>query len=1036
MKKINSFWIFLLTMLVTSFSASALKLTFQWDIPGSVIIRTGSISGDLVELEPGATSYTVTTEGNTSIPYIYFFPAEGYVLTTMELPNGQTASPSTNSTYGQFWGRNYTSGFMSGWGDNPIVKVGCKVLERNDVLNINVENGANCIQAVFSGLNYEPELHDGMNTVHFDAEVEKSLTLSWINGATDFYSLTLNGTRITTKPYSWSSYCTLDNLCNGDNIVIRVFENDSDVPEDVTLNIILPEGLENCIMNVRNWSNSTFMELENNSLTVAKGTDLALNFNDGYTFTKFMLGDQDITSNYSEMSNRLRFILNETADLEIFGAPTAYDNVNYTAYVMNPEGVNLYLGRYRQNPADLSGGEDVSEDIEVQGFTLTSVATKSYSLEVSEESPIIYVAPKDGWFIATVQAKEDNNFEIINNVSPEYPTFYVIALPLENNASMRVNVTGNKALLLSGNAALATTWDNPEQSFGVSEGENTVNFNKDYNVPFSLRPLELFNNFEVYLDGAKLTVDEESGAASIAPYTGPDKSSVVTVYANGTSTGKIVTTNVTCEGTTATAFYGGALTYTIPLGKDTKYLQGTPTTIVPVSADCSITLNGNLVHGMKEDGTFLDGLNEEGQYVFSPDYANANVVVKVSKVVPISVNPASGSTLPKISEIKVEIPMLDSDNMMNTTPEALAGISIAKKDGSIVETSFELGEVGMNSDYTAFSYPLILETPITVADDYVVTIPEGTFFESAWDDASESFVKVENGFVNMALTAEYTVDPTAKSPIENIIVLPADGSALSKLAVVYVNFPDFGQYDMSLQCADGAQALFSNGTKEIRAEIYPNWGTEPFRSFMIMIYDEDYNEAPITEAGTWTMSIPAGMFRCGSEASPAIEAVYEIGADYPPYPIIPTPGTVTTDLSKFTITFVGAESSDYVLTEGGIILTGDNFESASSDVKATDESNQFEILFQMLPSEAGEYTLTIPAGAFKVNDMDCEEITATYTYRPGSDSGVNGIAMSTDGLYNVVGIDGSVIFNGVTVDKVKTLPRGLYIINGRKVIVK
>lgn len=990
MKKINSLGLVLLMVLCTGFSASALKVTFQWDIPGSVSIRSGSLSGDVVELEPGATTYTVVTEGTTSIPYTYFFPAEGYVLTTVELPNGQKQNPSSNPSYGQYWGRNFTSGYMSGWGEDPVVKVGCKKLERNDVLTIDIENGAKCVSAVFGNLGYTPELHDGVNTVRFDAAVENSMTFSWINGASDFYSMTLNGNKVTTKPYDWSTYVTLSDLKNNDKIVIRVYENADDVPEDVVLTVDLPEGLKDCVASVRNWSNNTFIDIEDGQLKLPKGTDIGFNFNSGYTFTKFTLGSEDISDKYNASQNRLRFVVNETATLRIEGAPTVYDTVEFNAYVMNPEGVELKIGKYTAEPTALVDGETVTADVELNGYTFAAAGSKLFRLAVPENTPYVYVAPKDGWFISTVQAKENGSFGEINSAGEGTETFYVIAEPLKNTANMKVQVTGNKTLRFAGSTAKSASWDNPEQSFSVKEGDNTVAFCPGYNSPFSLRCIEAIDNFEVYLDGFKLTLDEEFGNYSIAPYAGSDKESVVTVFANGTSTGKIVTTTVTCEGIDATATYGGALTYPIAVGNEdgTKYLRNTPTTITPASPNCTITLNGTLVYGTDEDGNQVGSLTEDGSFVFTPTTATADVVVKASNLVKIlAIDPADGSVVKTLSSVKLTVPSIGDENMLNTSNEVIAGIKVTKADGTAVEETFELGEPGMDATYTNYVFPVIFSNPIVDAGEYTITIPEGVFYETAWNDAAGDFVKVDGGFVTASLKATVTVDPAMKAPIENFVITPASGSALKSLGVVYVDFPDFGPYDMALQLGDEAVATFTNGSETRTAEINQNWSAGDCRSFMIVLMNEDYEDDPITTEGEWKLSIPAGAFKCEGESSPVMEAEYKIGQDFPAYPITPTPGAVTGNLSMFTISFPGAESTACsedasFIYSNPIRLEGENFSAETTFVSETNNANEYKIEFATLPSVAGMYTLTIPAGWFKVNDVDSEEVSASFMYEP------------------------------------------------------
>ncbi|MCM1067120.1 MAG: hypothetical protein NC418_06070 [Muribaculaceae bacterium] len=979
MKNFRSLWLLLLA-LCTGLSASALKVSFAWDIPGSVIIKQGSsiTTAVSVDIPADATSFTAETEGTTTIPYTYIFPAEGYVLTGVELPNGTKPAINFNESYGgQYWGRNYTSGFIKDWGSDPVVKISCEKLVRNDSFTIEIENGAKCVSASLSGLGQKPTLSDGLNTIHFNPALESDLTLAWVNGATDFFSLTRGGEAVTTKKFTFSSNCTLSAIQPGEKIVIRVFENDEQAPADVTLTVDFAEGLEDCLNNICDWSNSVFTSLTDGKITVSSGTDLQFNFKEDYTFTKFTLGADDITSSFNSSNRSLRFKVTADCTLKVEGAPTAYDDVEFTAYVMNPQGVNLYQGQYQANPADLSAGEALTADVELSDFTLTAADSRRFRLAVSAKKPYVYIAPKEGWFIATVQAKEGAKFEPISSAGPDYTTFYVIALPLENSAKLDVNVTGGRALKLSPNAALSNSWDNPSSTFSIKEGASTIDFNPLYHAPFSLRPLESFNNFEAYLDGKKLVADD-NGNYEVAPYTGADKASVLTVFADGTSTGKINTTTVTANGLSAEASFG-ALAHPIVIGTATKYLSGTVTTVKPEHKDCAITLNGTLVHGIADDGSRINGLNEAGEYVFTPTGTKSTVVITAQKFASITdIKPADGATVKALSSLSLTIPVISDEQMIFSSDEALAGITVTDSNGDAVSINPSLGEIGMNEDYTAYVYPVNFGSAVTEAGTYTVVIPEGTFYEVQWDDAAGDFVKVDGGFVTPATTLTYTVDPAMKSKLENFYLTPASGTAVKSLRVVYVNFPDFTAYDMTLQADDEPAITFTKGDVTVNCMFGPNWDSSDFRSFMIVPCDADYNETPLTADGTWTLTIPEGTFVHEGELSKAIEATFTIGADLPAYPISPVPGSVTGNLSKLTINFPGAYSVEYA--DKAITLEGADFTTATTFVSGT--GTEFYIQFGTLPTVAGDYTVTIPEGAFTIDGEPSEAVSATFTYEP------------------------------------------------------
>ena len=119
-----------------------------------------------------------------------------------------------------------------------------------------------------------------------------------------------------------------------------------------------------------------------------------------------------------------------------------------------------------------------------------------------------------------------------------------------------------------------------------------------------------------------------------------------------------------------------------------------------------------------------------------------------------------------------------------------------------------------------------------------------------------------------------------------------------------------------VQIRDELGASFSNGSKSYSCMIGYDWENYKARGFMVIPCDDDYNEAVLTEEGTWTLTLPAGTFFYDGEESQEITATFNIGADFPAYPITPAPGQVTTNLSEFTISFIGAYEAEYSTLRG------------------------------------------------------------------------------------------------------------------------
>ena len=103
MKKYLFSGVLFLMALLTALPASAFKVTFAWETPGSVKLRIGSMTADLVELAPDQTSFTYDSDNYTNVFSIYAFPAEGYILKPTVNHKGAALRPSSNPTYGQYY---------------------------------------------------------------------------------------------------------------------------------------------------------------------------------------------------------------------------------------------------------------------------------------------------------------------------------------------------------------------------------------------------------------------------------------------------------------------------------------------------------------------------------------------------------------------------------------------------------------------------------------------------------------------------------------------------------------------------------------------------------------------------------------------------------------------------------------------------------------------------------------------------------------------------------------------------------------------
>lgn len=601
-------------------TAMAFPVNFKWNIAGAVdIMKDSNVSGEIIGPDSDdATSFSFDAENSV---WVYVVAKDGYRVESATF-NGETVRPFTIN------GRSYVGKFASVASKFDVTLV---PIDRSSSLTIDVENGADYIKTEFN-TGATVALSNGLNTIDFDPAIETDLSLTPTNGPTDFYSITLNGTELK-KRNQWSSSYEVSPLTNGDRLVIRVFEGEEPVVKECTVSVVFETGMEDCITSIYNRSTSEWLELENNCLTVKSGLQLQFNFNtQDYNYTRFLLDGKNVTGEVSNGS--LRFFVEEDTELFVGGTPKEYPNIDFTAYVTNPEGVLLYLGQYQQNETELTGGTAIDDPITLETtgsgeFVMSPDDTMCFTVPVSSRRPFIYIAPKDGWYIYTVQGMEDEKMIELPYITTESLDFYVVALPFDGFRSMEVDIRGGAPIALSGSSAKSLQWSNPDVPYELTEGVQQVEFLPGYNLPLSLRSIGMVENMGVYLDGVPLNPDENNVYVFTPwyPADGEEQEveSTVTVICDGSPARTSRVRLQTEDDMEATAYYS-AVGHELNADGQTL-LSGTLVKVVPANKDCTITLNGNVVNGLDAGGSFLDGLTAEGVYLFDAPTGTATIVV-------------------------------------------------------------------------------------------------------------------------------------------------------------------------------------------------------------------------------------------------------------------------------------------------------------------------------------------------------------------------------------------------------------------------
>lgn len=874
MKKLNVIWLFLTILLFTSNQSAALTTTFEWDLPGSVMIKIENSSGSFLDLDADQTSFVYNT--SATYGYIYIYAADGYTLINASTTDGSnTYTPNSWST------PPFISVYVGeGNGMNgKTIKVNCIKTERNDSFTVDVINGLDFLSATFaSGLNLD--LMQGENTYYFNPSIDGDLSVK-LDGVASAYLITLDEEPVAKSNYG-ANYTV--KIRPGCHLVIQVFESEADIPKDCKLTFEYGENMDGCIFSIFNRTTNKLYEPEdfvNNSLVFKGGNELIVNLiSNDYSYTKFTLDGEDITDSFNSVKKYIVFTVpnTETAILKIEGTAKEYVNIDFTGYISGAEGVNFSL-TYNGASIEIPEGEAITENITVGSYTLTPENAKKYTIPVSEKVGKIFFSPKEGYYIAELYTLNGKSMEQHSGSASIFPdsdgtVFYMIVKKLDSAYSFDLTTNGSTytGRLSSANQTIMGCWNNPEGLHMILEASTkSVSFHPGYDVPALI---SVYGNDSmdpaVYLDGAPLTGVINSNSAAkeftFSPYYPTENSGVangvksdVQVYlstSRPTMSGASIELE---EGASAEFFYSAVRHPADPSGQ--SVISGTTMIVKPASKNMIVKYKGETVT-----------LNQNGEFVFEATGSARNNVVTVSigaKYADMLVNPADGSTVKSLSTIIVTLPCIDPNNesMLDCNEEVLPQLRV-KKGNEVVAEFSELGESYEDSDGNTV-IPIILSKSITEAGIYTIEIPEKTFVEKAWSETNKEMVAVKDGFITPAYKGTVTVDPNAPSQ-SSYDLTPESGSTLEAFEVA-ISFPH--ATDVELVGDHSSILLTNNSTLASHSVNCMKDDNTSVPTFILSIPED----AQQPTKGVYTLNVREGTFSInGVFNSTEINAIYYI----------------------------------------------------------------------------------------------------------------------------------------------------------------
>ena len=191
----------------------------------------------------------------------------------------------------------------------------------------------------------------------------------------------------------------------------------------------------------------------------------------------------------------------------------------------------------------------------------------------------------------------------------------------------------------------------------------------------------------------------------------------------------------------------------------------------------------------------------------------------------------------------------------------------------------------------------------------------------------------------------------------------------------------------------------------------------------------------LLKAGTLSVTVEADAIKLSGASGPAIEYSWELLENKTfTYEVSPSGGGIAGDLSKITVRFPEATSVD-VFNAYGATLRGQNNYICTATVTVVENAEvpTVELTFNPAPTEDDAYTLQCMQGAFVLDEVfESPSIEVVYNLVTGIDM----IGIDADTPVTVVTVDGRVLYRDTPAGSIRDLEKGIYIINGRKTLIK
>lgn len=160
-----------------------------------------------------------------------------------------------------------------------------------------------------------------------------------------------------------------------------------------------------------------------------------------------------------------------------------------------------------------------------------------------------------------------------------------------------------------------------------------------------------------------------------------------------------------------------------------------------------------------------------------------------------------------------------------------------------------------------------------------------------------------------------------------------------------------------------------------------------------------------------------------------------------PTEVTPADGSTVKSIATVELTVDSKYGVGELNTNNVITVKKDGVEasniSAAIDYATGDDMNKMMITFTPEITEDGTYTVVIPEETFYNLDGNLFNPELTYTFIVDNSTNIGGVEVEdANAVVEVYSVDGCLVSKGKKADVMKKLVKGIYIINGQKVVIR